>query len=168
MTQLERYWFDAVPWSNVVALNRSLCQAKEVPHEAGPHYQQAEQLWQQSLPKRLPLRDALEICRQCFQLAPFAFHNGNTFATIGKTLVDEVLKPFPGLEAHIVKNTIGHYIAGRVGKKELQTILHHFQKLLPPMPAGHAEQNGAAQARTSEVSGPLPCPLPCKTSSSPS
>ena len=75
----------------------------------------------------MSLLEVLDVCRQGYDLAPFTFNNGNTFATVGKNLISEWLNSLPAVEAQIVGNTVGHYIAGVINKKELVKVLRHFE-----------------------------------------
>ena len=78
----------------------------------------------------MSLPEALDICRDCHELRPFMFNNGNTFAAIGRTLVEEQLKAVPPVEAQILRTTMCHYIVGMIDRKELQQVLRHFESML--------------------------------------
>jgi hypothetical protein len=116
------------PWQSVLTTNQSLCQAKELtsdPNEKG--YDLARRLWEQSAQQPLALSDALDLCRKCHQLGPFTFNNGNTFAAVGQALVADYAQALPPVEAQILRNTVGHYIVGMIGRKELHRVFHHFE-----------------------------------------
>jgi len=49
---------------------------------------------------------------QCHRLAPFCNYNGNTFVTIVRTLLNDVLKGLPADKAHILRSIAGHIVAG--------------------------------------------------------
>jgi hypothetical protein len=119
----------------VWTLNKALCQAQKVEPANGKGYDAAQRLWEKSIAKSMDLSDALNVCRECHDLAPFTFNNGNTFAAIGRTLVEEFLKQMPPVEAQIIRNTIGHYIVGLIGRKELQQVMKHFEPLLARLPS---------------------------------
>jgi hypothetical protein len=123
-----RQWLALAPWQTVLSTNQSLCQAKELtpnPNEKG--YDVARRLWEQSAQQPLALSDVLDLCRKCHQLGPFTFNNGNTFAAVGQTLIADYVQALPPVEAQILRNTVGHYIVGMVGKKELHNVFHHFE-----------------------------------------
>lgn len=65
------------------------------------------------------MREVFDICRECHRLAPFCFYNGNTFAAIGRTLIQDLLKQLPPVKAHTFRSVVGHYIAGTAGADEL-------------------------------------------------
>jgi hypothetical protein len=117
-----------VPWETVLTVNRALCQAQNTPHQPKQQaYNQARQVWEKAMPQTMSLQQVLDVCRRCHELAPFTFNNGNTFAAIGKTLVEDWLQQLPPVEAQIIRTTVAHYIAGQVGKKELIQVLRHFE-----------------------------------------
>ena len=117
-----------MPWEKVLSVNQSQCQAQKTEHQPKPNsFEAARQLWEKSVPKAMSLGEVLEICRQCQDLAPFVFNNGNTFAAISKTLIEEWARFLPAVEAQIFRTTVSHYVAGQVGKKELLDVLRHVE-----------------------------------------
>ena len=86
-------------------------------------YQPAQELWESSRTRELTLRETFDICRQCHKLAPFCFYNGNTFAAIGRTLIQDLLRKMPPLKAHGFRSVVGHYIAGTAAADELAKVL---------------------------------------------
>jgi hypothetical protein len=155
VTKNQKAWLAAMPWDSVTTLNNTLCQAQKLePLNNAVTHDQARSLWNKSHGKVLAIGDALETCRDCQELVPFTFNNGNTFAAIGRTLIEDYLKQMPPVEAQIIRTTVCHYIAGLVSKKELRQVLKHFERLLdtlpPATPAAHPappsrEQAGAAR-----------------------
>jgi len=55
--------------------------------------------------------------------AILAFCSGNTFAAIGRTLIQDLLKRTPPVKAHTFRSVVGHYIAGTAGANELGKVL---------------------------------------------
>lgn len=151
MTKNQKQWLSAVPWDSVVTLNSALCQAQKLePLKNARTHDKARQLWEKVFQKNLTIREAFEVCHDCHELAAFTFNNGNTFAAIGRTLVEDYLRQMPPLEAQIVRTTIGHYIVGLIGRKELQHVLRHFEPLLNTLPLPE---------RAPEVSISTPAPV---------
>lgn len=134
MTRSEKQWLSAVPWESVLTLNKALCQAQKVEPANNKGYEAGQRLWEKSALKAMDLSEALKVCRDCHDLAPFTFNNGNTFAAIGRTLVEDYLKQMPPVEAQIIRTTIGHYIVGLIGRKELQQVMKHFEPQLAKLP----------------------------------
>jgi hypothetical protein len=50
--------------------------------------------------------------RQCHRRAPFLFFNGNTFADVGRTIVDFVFADLVTGRRREVLSAVAHYIAG--------------------------------------------------------
>ncbi len=92
----------------------------------------------------MPLEAALDFCRECEQKRPFVFSNSSTFAHVGKSLVQELVKNLPPLEAHIVGNTTAHYITGTISKRELFDILHFYETKWEPG-LDRISRNGAGE-----------------------
>lgn len=129
---LERKWFETLPWETVVKVNKELCEKDGQPH--GPNaggYDQAVKLWEQSSQRPLKLRDALEVFRQIHKLAPFQFFNGNTVAAVAKLLVTPVLDPLPSVQSQIARSTVSHYVVGAIKARELEDVFSHFGHLWP-------------------------------------
>lgn len=143
----------AAPWESVLAVNKALCQAQKIePLNTAKGYERARRLWEQSMQKSMSLQEALGVCRDCHELAPFTFNNGNTFAAIGRTLVEDDLKTVPPVEAQILRTTMCHYIVGLIDRKELQQVLRHFEPMLnakAPAARTAAEPEAIAPQRAS-------------------
>ena len=133
MKHTQQQWLSAVPWESVITINQALCQAQKVEHLVNPAtFGSTRAMWERAAARPMNLKDVLDVCRECHQLGPFTFNNGNTFAAIGRTLVEEWLRLMPPVEAQVIRNTIGHYIAGLVGRKELISVLSHFEASWKP------------------------------------
>ena len=112
-------------------MNKALCQAQKIdPLTSLKGFDPARRLWEAAIQSSVPLLDALDTCHECHALGPFTFNNGNTFAAIGRTLMEDCLKPVPPVEAQIIRTTVCHYIVGLIGRKELQQVLRHFEPML--------------------------------------
>ena len=124
----EKAWLNSFCWKTVEEINQSLCEQHKTGFQAnGKTYDRARQIWEGAVGQTLSLQDVLDLCRRCYEIGPFTFNNGNTFAAIAKSLVDDWTKTLPALEGQIVLNTVGHYVAGMVSKKELRQVLRHFE-----------------------------------------
>ncbi|HXI53022.1 MAG TPA: hypothetical protein VNH84_16010 [Candidatus Saccharimonadales bacterium] len=138
MTNPQTQWLAPVPWESVIALNKALCQAQKMePLTRSAELEKAQRRWEQACAKSMNLRDALQTCREAHDLSPFVFNNGNTFAAVGQTLIADLLKQIPPVEAQIFRTTVGHYIAGLIGRNELLSVLRHLEPMLkfaPPAP----------------------------------
>jgi hypothetical protein len=121
---MKRQWLKDWPWQTVEVINAGLCQEKNALHKpTSDGYEPAKMLWEKSRARELTLRETLDLCRKCHRLAPFCFYNGNTFAAIGRTLIQDLLHKMPPVEAHSFRSVVGHYIAGTIGEDELDKAL---------------------------------------------
>jgi hypothetical protein len=130
MNELKRPWLETAPWQSVVSVNQAVCQAKEAKHLPNGNFDSARKIWEEAFEKQLSLDQALEICRRCRTLQPFRFYNSNTFAAVGKNVLQPVLQALPPVEAQIVSSTVAHYIAGQINAREKDGILRHFKGVL--------------------------------------
>jgi len=128
---LLRPWLKPVPWASVIAINATLCQARNATHKpTSEGYEPARALWERNRPKELRLQELLQICFQCHRLAPFCNYNGNTFVTVVKTLLTDVLTRMPPDKAHILRSIAGHVVAGTatdIEEKQLDQILEELE-----------------------------------------
>jgi hypothetical protein len=146
-----------VPWESVVTINRALCQAQKMDPLTHPQgLEAARQVWIKSVERTMELQEAFEICHAAHKASPFVFNNGNTFAAVGHTLAESLLRTLPPLEAQIFRTTIGHYICGLIGRRELQQVLKHLEPLLQQETAPAT----AAPAPAPTPAAPAPAPTP--------
>ncbi|HEY0456322.1 MAG TPA: hypothetical protein VGE41_08095 [Verrucomicrobiae bacterium] len=127
MKNMQRTWLQSVPWTSVIEVNQAHCHSKKC--DFGQHakkFEAARQLWEKNFSKSLSLADALEVCRKACDLAPFVFHNGNTFAQIAGQWVEPWAATLHGVEAQMLRTTVCHYVAGQISKKEMTTIFSHL------------------------------------------
>ena len=133
---MQKKWLQAVSWDSVLTVNKALCHAQKLePLTRVKSLDAARRLWETAMPRSLSLKEMLDVCRECHELSPFTFNNGNTFAALGRTLIEECTKSLPLVEAQIVKTTASHYIAGMIGRRELLQVLKHFEQSWEPTAA---------------------------------
>ena len=144
---LERKWLAAVPWPNLVSVNRDLCEKDEQPHAPKePGYAAAQRLWEGAADRPMKLRAALDLCREIHHLSPFQFFNGNTVAAVVKLMVAEVLEPLPSVEAQMTRSTISHYVVGVIKANELEEVLRHIGRVWRKL-----ERKGPSTPASSQV-----------------
>ena len=154
MKELQKQWLGSVPWDIVLSLNQTQCEAQSTKHEPKRGvFDEARQLWQQSVSQTMSLPEVLDVCRKCQELGPFIFNNANTFAAVCKNLVEELAQGLPGVEAQILRTTVCHYVAGQAGKRELLQVLRHFENrwtMRPPeeVPAPVVQEARSAMKKT--------------------
>ncbi len=121
---MNKRWLKDWPWETVVTINAGLCNQKNALHKPTTDgYEAARRLWEESRSVELSVQAALEICRRCHKLSPFCFYNGNTFAAIGRIMVQGLMRKMPPVKAHAFRSVVGHYIAGTAGDEELEKAL---------------------------------------------
>jgi hypothetical protein len=156
VNKFEKRWLEAVPWQTVLTLNQTLCQAQNAPYQLKEqNCAAARQLWERSVKKSMTLPEALDVLKKCYDLSPFLFNNANTFAAISKTLIEDWVRNLPPLEGQIIRNTVSHYVAGLVGRKELLNVLKHFEATWKPSPAASPAPAPQPQA----PAAPEPAPV---------
>lgn len=74
------------------------------------------------------LDEAVELCRKSHRIAPFCFFNGNTFAAMARTCVASV-SGLTSAEQYLLKNIVGHLVAGTATPEEEQQFKVLLQKL---------------------------------------
>lgn len=120
-------WLASFPWSAVVQLNRDHCQTKGWTHTLIPdRAEQTRLLWDQAAARPLPLGEALDLCRRAQELTPFTFGTTGTFVAIAHAMIEELAQRLPPVEAQVLRNTVGHYVAGLISRKELAGVFRHF------------------------------------------
>ncbi len=117
-------WLAEVPWDLVIFQNASLCEQKNALHKpTSDGYETTKALWESSHQQPMTLMEAVDICRRCHRMAPFCFYNGNTFAAIARSMVEQL--SLSGSEAAALRSLAGHIVAG-VATPEQQEAFRQF------------------------------------------
>jgi hypothetical protein len=134
--QEKKQWLLDVTWDLIQNTNRTLCQAQKLePLVNERKLAKARELWERAGEKSITLLEAMETCRKAFEQTPFTFNNGNTFATVARGLVEDYLRNAPAVESQIIRTTISHYVAGTIGRKEIEQVLAQLAFVLAKSPA---------------------------------
>lgn len=132
MKSLTREWLKDVSWETVIAINAALCQNKRALHKpTSDGYEPARELWEKSRRRKITLPELLQLCVKCHRLAPFCNYNGNTFVTVVKTLLDEILSSMSPDKAFVLRSIAGHIVAGtatEIETKQLDAMLKELEK----------------------------------------
>ncbi|MGA3266815.1 MAG: hypothetical protein ABSE16_08330 [Verrucomicrobiota bacterium] len=100
-------------WELVVGLNRGACERGGAQHgQNSESYAAVEGQWRQKQSETVSLAETIEFLRLCHRRAPFLFFNGNTFADVGRTIVDFVFADLSTGRRREVMSAVAHYIAG--------------------------------------------------------
>jgi hypothetical protein len=117
-------WLAEVPWDLVIFQNSSLCEQKNALHKpTSDGYEVTKALWESTHQQPMTLMEAVDLCRRCHRLAPFCFYNGNTFAAIARSMVEQL--GLSGSEAAALRSLAGHIVAG-VATPEQQEAFRKF------------------------------------------
>jgi hypothetical protein len=111
-------------WELVTSLNRAACTrgGAKYGQNSESHAAVAAE-WESSRQRVLSLDEAIEFLRQCHRRAPFLFFNGNTFADVGRTLVDLIFAEMPITRRRELMSAVAHYIAGVLDKEVMHEIV---------------------------------------------
>ena len=107
-------------WQFVTGLNRGSCERGKAQHgNSSEAHDRVRQRWEDLRPQVLTLGEALDFLLQCHRAAPFLFFNGNTFADVGRTVVDFVFADLPTGRRREVMSAVAHYIAGVLDRQSM-------------------------------------------------
>ncbi len=116
-------------WELVIGLNRGACARGGAQHgQNSESYAALEAEWRRRQTEVSTLDEAVEFLRQCHRRAPFLFFNGNTFADVGRTIVDFVFAELPTTRRREVMSAIAHYIAGVLDHDSMAQIVNELSE----------------------------------------
>ena len=111
-------------WELVVGLNRGACARGGAQHgQNSESYAALAAEWQVRQAEVSTLDATIEFLRQCHRRAPFLFFNGNTFADVGRTIVDFVFAELPTPRRREVMSAVAHCIAGVLDHADMVAIV---------------------------------------------
>src|SRR6266436_2628923 len=100
-------------WELVVGLNRGACERGRAQHGQNSESNASVAAeWEVQRQETHSLAETIEFLRRCHRRAPFLFFNGNTFADVGRAIVDLVFADLPTVRRREVMSGVAHYIAG--------------------------------------------------------
>src|SRR6266700_1955900 len=98
-------------WELVTGLNRGACARGSAKHGQNSESHTAVAAdWEIKRQQTLSLDETIEFLRQCHRRAPFLFFNGNTFADVGRAIVDFVFADLQTSRRREVMSAVAHYI----------------------------------------------------------
>src|SRR5437667_5928176 len=116
-------------WYLVTGLNRGACARGGAQHgQNSESYAAVAADWEIRRQQVLSLSETIEFLRQCHRRAPFLFFNGNTFADVGRALVDLVFAALPTGRRREVMSAVAHYIAGVLDKESMIEIVESLSE----------------------------------------
>ena len=100
-------------WQSVVGINRGTCARGGAQHGFNSETAAAcATEWESLRSQTLTLVETFDQLRRFHRQAPFLFFNGNTFADVGRTIVDLIFAELPTGRRREVMSAVAHYIAG--------------------------------------------------------
>jgi hypothetical protein len=90
-------FLSSTPWSVVEELNSALCLSGG--YQVGrtsDGYELVKEMWEGSHKATLTVIEAADLCRNCHQLSPFLFLNGNTFVALARIALKPVFESLGG------------------------------------------------------------------------
>jgi hypothetical protein len=116
---VKKAWLELFDWDFVTATNAALCRPKKALHQpTSDGHDRTRHLWEKNYRREMFIAEAVDLCRQCHQLAPFCNFNGNTFAALARSLVNTLR--LKADEAHIIRSLAGHIVAGTASDAEVK------------------------------------------------
>src|SRR2546423_3773307 len=141
-----RTWLSDISWDKLQSLNLSQCELQSTqPTPNRDCYDAVRQAWDAAHNQPMSLGKALDLCKESHDKAPFVFSNSSTFCLVAKTMIEDLVKSLPAVEAHIVRGTATNYVAGRVRKRELLEILRIYESKWSALT--HESRNGHVEKR---------------------
>lgn len=114
-------WIKDIKWNYVVSQNATLCKARTAHH--GPTsegYSLTRDFWESNFRTEFEIPELLQFLKSCHRMAPFTNYNGNTFAAIGRIIVERA--GFLDSELKSVRSLAGHIVAGVAGDEEVEAL----------------------------------------------
>jgi len=100
-------------WQSVVSFNQGACERGKAKHGNNSEtHEKVRRQWEEAHGQSLTLLETLDFLFRCHRSAPFLFFNGNTFAEIGRRLIDVLFADLPRGRRREAASLAAHYIAG--------------------------------------------------------
>jgi hypothetical protein len=117
-------------WELVTSLNQGACARGGAKHGQNSESNKTVAAdWESRRRQILSLDETIEFLQQCHRRAPFLFFNGNTFADIGRALVDLVFAELPTGRRREVMSAVAHYIAGVLDKETMAEVVDSLSEV---------------------------------------
>lgn len=118
MTEIQR-WLDRHTWDGEVANREQLRLSRGV--NAG--YTRAQEIWEAAEGRELSLKEAIDICRLCYTLAPFSARDNHVFIKIARSILQPVVKSMSPALGGAVHGVVADYISGIGTVHDLEQVL---------------------------------------------
>jgi len=109
-------------WESVIGFNQGACERGKAQHGYNSEtHQKVRVEWEETRGQELTLIETLDFLFCCHRSSPFLFFNGNTFAEIGRRLVDVLFADLPRARRREAASLAAHYIAGVLVREAMIT-----------------------------------------------
>jgi hypothetical protein len=107
-------------WQSIVGFNQGACERGKAKHGYNSEtHEKVRREWEEARGQELTLLETLDFLFRCHRSAPFLFFNGNTFAEIGRRLVDVLFADLPRSRRREAASLAAHYIAGVLDREAM-------------------------------------------------
>lgn len=104
-------------WESVIGFNQGACERGKAKHGNNSEtHEKVRREWEEARGQSLTLLETLDFLLCCHRSAPFLFFNGNTFAEIGRRLIDVLFADLSRGRRREAASLAAHYIAGVLGR----------------------------------------------------
>jgi len=128
--QSRAHFLENWDWASLTAINRGLCARGGAQHGLGRETHEAvAREWEQKRREELSLAETFDFLQACHRGAPFLFFNGNTFAEIGRAIVNALFYDLPLLRRKEVASAAAHYVTGVMRREEMGAMFRSAVRL---------------------------------------
>jgi len=107
-------------WESVIGFNQGACQRGKAQHGHNSETHEKVRLeWEEIRRRTLTLLETRDFLFRCHRSAPFLFFNGNTFAEIGRRLIDVLFADLARGRRREAASLAAHYIAGVLDREAM-------------------------------------------------
>lgn len=122
-------------WEMVVSLNERACQRTQTQHGYNSEtYRWVEQSWRQLTFSTLTLGEAIAFLKDCQRHSPFLFHNGSTFAEIGRWIAVAHFADLAPIRRREIASAVEQHISGTLDEDWMTEIIVGLATTVPLRP----------------------------------
>lgn len=118
MTEIQN-WLAPFAWEDAVVNHQQLRLSRGV----NASYAKSQETWEAARTRELSLKEAIDVCRLCYALAPFSPRDNHVFIKIARTMLQPVVAPMSPALGGAVHGVVADYISGIGTLLDLEQIL---------------------------------------------
>ena len=128
--QSRAHFLENWDWASLASINRGLCARGGAQHGLGRETHEAvARAWEANRQRELTLAETFDFLQACHRGAPFLFFNGNTFAEIGRAIVNAVFFDLPLIRRKEAASAAAHYVTGVLRREEMDAVFRSAIRL---------------------------------------